>query len=115
MGTADRDLVPGHGSFDSRAGAFGDIFGKVEGQASTVGLVKDRFREHMRGELVDRGGHSHELVRSDPGLFVEDLNAVDGRCPDRERAGLVDQHRAGLAESFDHVGALDDHASAGGA
>ena len=53
-----------------------------------------------------------QLVGADP---VEGDDPLERRLPERQRAGLVEQHRARLAELLDHAAALDDHAVPRGA
>ena len=68
--------------------------------------------QRVGGQLVERRGQPHELLTSRP---VEDDDVGDLGSPERERARLVEEHRAGLAEPLDDTTALDDHACLRGA
>ncbi len=102
--------------------------GHVKREPRLRGGVHERVAEHMGGHSVDRGGEAQQLFRVRSLAGHELLAGVGGHDPvtlaghdlphlwraDRERAGLVEHHCAGLAERLDRAGALHDHACAGG-
>ena len=109
---ADRDAPAVDAPLDPLAAPLLDMRRRGEHEAALLRRVDKRFREHVRGQLVDRGGEPQQLVRADP---VEGDDPLDRGLSERQRAGLVEQHRARLAELLDHAAALDDHAAPRGA
>ena len=89
-----------------------NVGGGAEAEPRVGGGTHECLAEHVRGHPVDRRGEREQLG----GLVISigDDVAHVGR-PDGERAGLVEQDGARLAERFDRAGALDDHPVAGGA
>ena len=72
-------------------------------QTSSDRRRHERLAQHVRREPVDRGGQSQELCAID-GADGKDLRHL-GRSH-RERARLVEQHRARAAERLDRARAL---------
>ena len=85
--------------------------GHVKREPRLCGGVNERVAEHMGGHPVNRGGEAQQLARVQV-LAGQDLPHL--RRADRERAGLVEHDRAGLAERLDRPSTLHDHARAGG-
>ena len=107
---ADGDPVPVDRALDALAGAPRP---RPRGSASAsprrCGGVHERLGERVGGELVDRGGEPQQLVRRHA---VERTTRSISGLAERERAGLVEEHRPRLAELLDRGAALDDHARA---
>ena len=109
---ADGDAPAIDTPLDPLPAALHDLRGRGELEAAVLRRVHERFCEHVRGQLVDGGGQTQQLVGADP---VERDDPLERGMPERQRAGLVEQHRACLAELLDHAAALDDHAAPRGA
>ena len=82
--------------------------------------VHDRAGEHVRRQLLDRGGQPEDLRRALP-IDAVPVGAVDRTDLDRgqprpaggERPGLVEQDDAGPRQGLERPAALDDHAAPG--
>ena len=109
---ADGDAPAIDTPLDPLPASLHDLRRRSELEAALLRRVHERLREHVRGQLVDGGGETQQLVGADP---VEGDDPLERGLPERQRAGLVEQHRARLAELLDHAAALDDHAVPRGA
>ena len=110
---ADGDAAPVDRAGDALPGLLVDV-GRacVSASAGLLGGADERLAEHVGGEPVDGGGKAQDSPRRDA---VERHDLADVGGADRQRAGLVEEHGARLAERLDRAGALDDHAAARGA
>ena len=84
--------------------------GKASGEVALPRGADDRRRQHVRRDLVERGGQAQQLVRVDR---IEDLDLGDLRHAGGERAGLVEQQHRAAGERLQRAAALDDDAAAG--
>jgi len=73
-------------------------------QAARHRVVHEALRQHVCGELVDRGGQAQELRLADP---VEGDDPIDRRAAAGQRPRLVEQHGAGGRALLERPAALE--------
>ncbi len=99
-----------HLSLDAGAVLLVHVGGEDELEVALPRGADDRRRQHVRRDLVERGGQAQQLVRVDR---IEDLDLGDLRHAGRQRAGLVEQQHRAAGERLQRAAALHDDAAAG--
>jgi hypothetical protein len=108
-GAADEHRVSFDDPLDAVAERLLGALGQRELQFALLGPGHERGRERMRREPVERSSEPQHLAfwQAVQGGDVGEL-----RVAERDRTGLVEQHRARLAQPLDRPGALDHRTSA---
>ena len=99
-GAADEHPVSVDDALDAVAERLLGALGQRELQSALLGPGHERGRERMRGEPVERGREPQRLVFWQA---VEGGDVGELRVAERDRAGLVEQHGACLAQPLDRA------------
>lgn len=109
-GPADTETETVHGAGGAVSGFLRDIGGHGQREVPDACLADDRVGQHMRRDLVERGGQPKHLGRGAPGRGGD---RQDARSARGQGAGLVDHQGARPAQPLQRPAVPDDDTATG--